>query len=261
MKKKISIITVVRNDFKGLKETYESIKLSLCDEIEWIVIDGKSNDGSVVFLQQLNNPFLTWISESDKNMYEGMNKGIRLAEGTYLQFLNAGDVLTKPLKDFFLTKKSEADLIFYNISKFDESNNKINWELPQDFLSHLPMYASVPHQSTFIKKDLFNEIGIYREDVKYLGDYEFFCRAIYHPTFKPTFEYRLETNLVSFICNGVTFNYKLSLELMKESAYIQKMYFNKVNTKTRVMYMAKYLLSFLPGYLKIAGFMRQIIKH
>lgn len=261
MKIKLSIITVVRNDFNGLQNTYASIRESLGEEIEWIVVDGKSTDGSVEFLESLDCDFLHWISEKDKNMYEAMNKGIRLARGEYLQFLNAGDILTKSLKGVFLNSKNTADLIFYNISKYDEENNKINWELPYNFLDHLPKYPSIPHQSTFIKKTVFEKVGLYSEEIKYLGDYEFFCRVYNYKGWKPTNEYRLDINLVSFICNGVTFNYKLSLKLMKECEAIQKQYYGKTDLKTKSMYIAKYILSFVPGTLTIANYFRKIIKH
>lgn len=229
--------------------------------MEWIVIDGKSTDGSREFLKNLDCKNLKWIYESDRNMYDAMNKGILLAEGNYLQFLNAGDCLLKSLKNTFLKKENTSDLIFYNISKFDVNNHKINWTLPNNFLDHLVKYPSVPHQSTFIKRDVFNTVGLYCEDFKYLGDYEFFCRLFNYKNYNPTCTFRLDTELVSFICNGVTFNYRLSLKLLKECSKIQKQYFNKTNLSIKLMYLSKYILSYFPGTLKISSFMRNFIKH
>lgn len=260
---KLSIITVVRNDLTGLKNTYQTIKGFLKEkEIEWIVIDGNSGDETVSFLNKFNTyKNVKWISEPDKSMYDAMNKGINLASGVYLQFLNAGDVwLDVDIRKQFLDKKNDKDIIFYNIRKDEEDGSRVNWELPHDFLNHLPSYPSVPHQSTFVKKDVFIKYGYYSEDYKYLGDYDFFAR-IYKLGDLISYEYRLETTIVAFICNGVTFNYRLSKILMNESMEIQKEYFDKVCVKTKKMYQAKYILSFIPYTMSIARFMRNFIKH
>lgn len=260
MKIKLSIITVVRNDKQGLINTYESIKSYLSNEIEWVVIDGESVDGTPLYLSDLKMSNLKWISELDRNMYDAMNKGIRLAKGEYLQFLNAGDLWETDIRQSFLKKENLSDVIFYNIIKYDINMKMINWSLPANFLDHLPAYPSVPHQSTFIRKEVFDKVGYYKENYKYLGDYEFFSRLLtLHKDI--SYSFRLDETIVSFICNGVTFNYKLSLKLMNECSDIQKSYFNRINRKTQIMYFSKYLLSFVPYSMKIASFMRYFIKH
>lgn len=213
------------------------------------------------FLENLDCPYLKWIHESDRNMYDAMNKGTLMARGEYLQFLNAGDSLLKSLDQSFLIGLNTTDLIFYNISKLNINGIKINWSLPSDFLNHLVKYPSIPHQSTFIKKELFEKVGLYCENFKYLGDYEFFCRVFNNDKYNPSCTFRLDLVLVSFICNGVTFNYRLSLKLMKECVVIQKQYYNKIYIPTILMYISKYVLSYIPGTLKIANSMRRIIKH
>lgn len=260
MKINVSIVTVVRNDKEGLIRTYESLKTSISDEIEWIVIDGESIDGSKEFLESLDCINLKWIFESDRNMYDGMNKGIRMSSGTYLLFLNAGDILLTDLKKLNLENEDD-DLVFYSIRKIDSNMEQIKWNLPPDFLAHLKKYPSVAHQSTFIKKTVFNKVGLYREDFKYLGDYEFFCRVIFNKDYVFTHKTYIDKVIVSFICNGVTFNYRLSLKLMNECERVQKMYFDAIAISTKFMYMSKFILSFIPGNLKIANFMRTFIKH
>lgn len=87
-----SIITVCLNNVEGLRETAASIQAQeiASSEIEWIVIDGESTDGTVPFLRTST---ARWISEPDAGLYDAMNKGISLCRGTYLWFMNAGDVL------------------------------------------------------------------------------------------------------------------------------------------------------------------------
>ena len=88
-----SVITVTKNHLSGLKHTCASLKLQTCTDLEWIVIDGASADGTVDFLRAQTLPYLHWVSEIDGGIYEAMNKGIERAAGDYLLFLNAGDTL------------------------------------------------------------------------------------------------------------------------------------------------------------------------
>lgn len=88
---KFSIVTVVRNDLDGLRKTAESVCVQQLDDYEWIVIDGASSDGTIAYLNSLQLNSLKWISESDRGIYDAMNKGILLSRGEYLVFLNAGD--------------------------------------------------------------------------------------------------------------------------------------------------------------------------
>lgn len=90
---KISIITVCLNDLNGLKETFKSIQNQTSDKFEWCVIDGNSNDGTVPWLKEKHKFNGSWISEPDNDIYDAMNKGIVLAEGEYLLFINSGDML------------------------------------------------------------------------------------------------------------------------------------------------------------------------
>lgn len=90
----LSIITVTRNNLEGIKKTAASIQIqTLRDRIEWVVIDGLSSDGTPAYLKENTTPTDTWISEKDAGLYDAMNKGIRMAKGEFLWFLNAGDEL------------------------------------------------------------------------------------------------------------------------------------------------------------------------
>jgi len=88
-----SIITVCLNDVKGLKRTYSSIMAQSCLDFEWVVVDAVSTDGTVAWLEGLNMPEFTWISEPDDGLYDAMNKGIEMGKGQYILFLNADDEL------------------------------------------------------------------------------------------------------------------------------------------------------------------------
>ena len=86
-----TIITITRDNIEGLKTTQESLHWQTCREFEWIIIDGASKDGTRKYLEGLNNA--QWLSEPDNGIYDAMNKGIDMAQGDYMLFLNAGDTL------------------------------------------------------------------------------------------------------------------------------------------------------------------------
>ena len=93
----LTIITINYNNASGLKKTLESVSNQTSKSLEYIVVDGNSIDGSVELVKEFDNNstvdnFL-WISEPDSGIYNAMNKGIGLAKGEYIQFLNSGDIL------------------------------------------------------------------------------------------------------------------------------------------------------------------------
>ncbi|WP_084197589.1 glycosyltransferase family 2 protein [Solimonas soli] len=89
----ISVITVSFNDRKGLIDVHDCLRRQTFNNYEWIVIDGASTDGSVEYLRSVTISNFSWLSEKDEGIYDAMNKGAALANGEYLVFLNAGDVL------------------------------------------------------------------------------------------------------------------------------------------------------------------------
>ena len=92
LKSLISIITVVFNDKYGLEETILSVLSQTSENIEYIIIDGGSNDGTVDVIKKYEKSIDKWISEPDNGIYDAMNKGIALASGGFINFMNAGDV-------------------------------------------------------------------------------------------------------------------------------------------------------------------------
>ena len=84
-----SIITICFNNLEELKYTYKTIKDQGFSDFEWIVVDGNSQDGTKEWLEKVNAN--KWVSEKDKGIYDAMNKGIEMATGEYLVFMNSGD--------------------------------------------------------------------------------------------------------------------------------------------------------------------------
>lgn len=88
----VTVITVCRNALQDLLRTEASVRGQTCAEMEWIIVDGGSDDGTREHLQSLGESWVKWISEPDEGIYDAMNKGICMAGGEWLWFLNAGDV-------------------------------------------------------------------------------------------------------------------------------------------------------------------------
>ena len=87
----ISVITVCRNAREDFLRTQASVNEQTCRDFEWIIIDGDSNDGTKDLLETLDSPWVRWISEPDKGIYDAMNKGLAMATGHRVWFMNAGD--------------------------------------------------------------------------------------------------------------------------------------------------------------------------
>jgi putative colanic acid biosynthesis glycosyltransferase len=93
---RIAIVTVCLNDLRGLQATFESVRAQVLPPHQWIVADGNSSDGTREWLQTIRWPPLSWTSEADGGIYQGMNRGLRQVGAEYVLFLNSGDVLSAP---------------------------------------------------------------------------------------------------------------------------------------------------------------------
>jgi len=170
----LSIITINFNDAAGLERTMESVLGQQFSAYEYIVIDGGSKDGSVVVIEQRESKLAHWVSEKDTGIYNAMNKGIAVAQGEYLLFLNGGDLLTSEtaLQDFVSHPSFQGDII-YGDYKF-ENGEKV---YPDQLYPAYFMKTSLPHQSTFFKREVFDQMGNYDESYKMGGDRDFFIKC------------------------------------------------------------------------------------
>jgi glycosyltransferase involved in cell wall biosynthesis len=179
----LSIITVNLNNSKGLKKTIDSVYQQIYKNIEFIIVDGNSTDESldvVIQFEKLQKNFqFTWIHEKDNGIYHAMNKGISISTSEYLLFLNSGDFLLDPtvLEKVF---ESEFDEDIIACDCLVSQNGKIiHHAKPPDQISFSAFYGrTIPHQSTFIRRDLFERLGYYNENYRIHSDYEFFVNAL-----------------------------------------------------------------------------------
>ena len=175
----VSILTVNLNNAPGLQQTVDSVLRQTYTTYEFIVIDGGSTDGSVAFLQQHTDRINRWTSEPDRGIYHAMNKGIRRATGTYCLFLNSGDwLIDEHVLERCFADNHTADLLVGGCHIL-EQGNRIHTYIPEQELTFRSFFgATIPHQSVFIKRDLFGELGVYDETYRIHADYEFWIRAV-----------------------------------------------------------------------------------
>ncbi len=119
---KISIITVVFNAVRFLEGTIQSVLSQSYPNIEYIVIDGASTDGTVEMIKKYQDRISCWVSEADEGLYDAMNKGLKLANGDYVWFLNAGDRVfdAKTVGKLLACAKPETDVLFGEVMLVDE---------------------------------------------------------------------------------------------------------------------------------------------
>lgn len=171
---KVSIITINYNNAKGLEKTIISVILQKNVAKEYIVIDGGSNDGSKQIIEKYADKIDYWISEKDAGIYNAMNKGIAMAKGEYILFLNSGDYLLneEALSFIFLQNKTE-DIVYANL----QTDNRIIG-FPEVLNFSFFFRDSIGHPAAFIKRKLFELYGMYNEENKIVSDWEFFIKVI-----------------------------------------------------------------------------------
>ena len=192
MKLKLSIITINLNNATGLFKTIESLFQQTSTDFELIVVDGGSTDGSIEviheFEQKQSNPskpdssnHFSWTSEPDTGIYNAMTKGIRLAKGEYVQFLNSGDGLaTKEVTlEMMHLIPEECDIFYGNMLK-QLPDKKIR---DRGFEGRMPTMldfyiGTLNHSTTYIRKSLFDRYGLYDESLKIVADWKWFLIVI-----------------------------------------------------------------------------------
>lgn len=172
---KYSIITINYNNREGLRRTIESVVNQSYKDFEYIVIDGGSDDGSREVLKKYADRISYWVSEPDKGIYNAMNKGIKVANGDYLIFMNSGDsfydqdVLKNVLP--YLTADIVHGRLFYDSGR--ERSVYLHGDPDmQHFLDN-----TLNHQSSFISRKLFADT-LYDEHYKIVSDWKFFMEKL-----------------------------------------------------------------------------------
>jgi glycosyltransferase involved in cell wall biosynthesis len=166
MSPKISIITVVYNNRDCLSKTIESVRSQNYAYIEYILIDGGSTDGTLDIIKQNEDIIYKWISEKDNGIYDAMNKGIKIATGDYIWFLNGGDMIYSNDTIQKIFSLSETAYVFYGDTElFDEhgqSFGRRKLKTPPENLTWKNMIDGmiITHQSLIVKRSIIPEYDL-----------------------------------------------------------------------------------------------------
>ncbi len=207
----VSIITVVYNGEAYLEQTIRSVLEQTYANIEYIIIDGGSTDGTVDIIKKYEKYIAYWISEKDEGIYDAMNKGIKAASGEIIGLLNADDyyvdshVLSK-VKNAF--SASSADVVYGDIFLKTQTSTVLSkahiiglkYKLFPYSLNWIWAGMIIGHPASFIKKNIYDEIGVYDTRFKISADYDFIFKVI---NAKKKFYY-LPEPLVFFRDGGVS---------------------------------------------------------
>ena len=184
-KPKISIITVSLNSAGTITDTIKSIITQDYDNIEYIIIDGGSEDGTIEIAKKYSNHIAYFSSEKDNGIYDGMNKGIQAATGDIIGILNSDDfypnsfVVSNVAKSFerYACDAIYGDLVYVhpcNVSKIVRY-----WQAGEYSTSKIKNGWMLPHPTFFVKKQIYDRYGLYDTDLRSAADYEMILKLLY----------------------------------------------------------------------------------
>ncbi len=155
----LSVITVVYNNVKDIERTMMSVLGQTYPAIEYIVIDGASNDGTLQVIEKHKDKLAKLISEKDRGIYDAMNKGISIATGDYIIFMNSGDEFyASDTVERVLASGDDADIYYGETEMMDEQGNNLGRRrhaAPDVFTWRSFKYGmSISHQAIYIKREL-----------------------------------------------------------------------------------------------------------
>lgn len=196
---KVSIITVTYNSARTLSRAMRSVCRQTYKDIEYILVDGESADSTVNIIKDFAShyPFIRYVSESDKGIYDAINKGIEMATGEVIGLLNSDDELYHPKTIAHIVQQMEqtgADILYGNLlyCRYDAIEHNpprvVRYWESNDFCPKDLKRGWMPaHPTLYCKREVFDRVGLYRTDFRIAADYEFVLRAFSQPQVKTTY--------------------------------------------------------------------------
>lgn len=220
---KISIITVVWNNVSTIKDAIDSVLSQTYENIEYIVVDGASRDGTVEIVQSYGDRITKFISEKDNGLYDAMNKGISLATGDIVGILNSDDfyidkhVIEKVVKEF---EENDIDSVYADLVfvKPDKLEKVVRYYDSSHFSPEKFAYGWMPaHPTFFVKRECYGKHGVFKTDYKIAADYELLTRFLAKNKVSYSYikEPILKMRMGGASTSGVKSNYILNKEIIR----------------------------------------------
>jgi glycosyltransferase involved in cell wall biosynthesis len=187
---KISIITVVFNNKRYIERAILSVLNQTYKNIEYIVVDGGSTDGTLDIIEKHRNEINYFISEPDRGLYDAMNKGIKKASGDWVIMLNSDDhyVSNDAIRRVAEVLDNSGKNFYYFTMVHEMPNGeKRTYKHPINWLNKFKLWYSayIPHMTLFVMKKQYDEIGLYDTNFKIAADHDLILRLL--KKYKPVF--------------------------------------------------------------------------
>ena len=181
---KVSIITVVLNGDETIEDTIKSVLSQNYKDVEYIIVDGGSTDGTLDIINRYKNKIAKVISEPDKGIYDAINKGLRLSTGDIFATLNGDDVYAEKttvgqMAEFIQNNGLDAaygDLIY--VDRYDSKHVKRFWQPGQYKKGAFSHGWVIPHPTFFCRKEIFERFGYFNDKLQIAADFELMLRLI-----------------------------------------------------------------------------------
>ncbi len=242
---KVSIITVCYNSAAHIEDAIRSVASQDYPDLEHIIVDGGSTDGTVDIIEKHDNVVARWLSESDNGIYDAMNKGISMASGEVIGILNSDDFysanhIISSVARAFADEEIDAvygDLIFVdptNLNRTVRTYSSAKWNPERFARGYMPA-----HPTFFVRKKFYELYGNFETDFQIAADYEMLIRLLYvhklRYKYLPITMVKMRKGGVS--SNGIKSNIILNREIIKacrkhgiktNALKVYPKYFNKV---------------------------------
>ena len=205
---KVSIITATYNSAKSIQRTIDSVKAQDYYDIEHIIVDGASTDTTLSIIRSNASSIAKFVSEKDNGIYNALNKGINLATGDIIGFLNSDDVFTNKhvisrIVNCFNVKK--ADVIYGNLvyqSKNDANKKVLRYWRSNVYNPGCLWYGWMPpHPTLYCKKEVYEQWGVFDDKFEIAADYDFILRIFQQPTVMKAY---LPTLMIKMDVGGIS---------------------------------------------------------
>ncbi|HYX05968.1 MAG TPA: glycosyltransferase family 2 protein [Bacteroidales bacterium] len=205
---KISVITVVYNNEKTLERTIKSVVNQGYNNLEYIIIDGGSTDGTLDIIKKHEHEIDYWISEPDEGIYDAMNKGIEQATGELIGIINSDDWYAEDTVDKVAQayRKSHADVIYGNMIVVDEKNNTNRLRECIISVENKIKDLKFSHPTLFVKKSIYDRFGKFNTEFVIEADMDFILRLLN----KDLNFHKVESVFAHFTLGGFSSSYNIS---------------------------------------------------
>lgn len=246
----ITVITVVYNGAKNLEETIKSILNQTYPNVEYIIIDGGSTDGTLDIIKKYEDKIDYWVSEPDEGIYDAMNKGIVVALGDFYTFLGSDDLLVnnwiKETFRFLLSSSVANKAYIYGNIIFQVGGREIPYRYKLVKKNELLKEFVIPHSGSIISAKLFRSGGLYEKKYKIIGDHAWVVKVhdLIHLVYIDFFQCKMKLG-------GTSNNPKTVKKILDELKIMEKEHSIRINLSFKLKKYLALIASYLGAYEKL----------